>query len=103
MEQRVSLETIYAHSEDIVSREIEGELLVVPITAGIGDMEDELFTFNPTGRAIWDKLDGRRTLAQAVTELADDWDAAPGEIETHAQGLLAELLRRRMIVAVQPE
>ena len=46
------LEKIYSPSEDIVAREIEGELIIVPLVAGIGDMEDELFTMNDTGKAI---------------------------------------------------
>jgi len=29
-------------------------------------MDDELFTLNDPGKAIWDKLDGRRSLAGAV-------------------------------------
>ena len=29
-------------------------------------MEDELFTLNDTGKAIWDQFDGRRSLAGVV-------------------------------------
>ena len=53
MEAKVDLDAIYAPSEDIVAREIEGELIIVPLVSGIGDMEDELYTMNETGRAIW--------------------------------------------------
>ena len=45
---------MYVPSEDIVAREIEGELIIVPLAAGIGDMEDELFSLNETGREIWE-------------------------------------------------
>ena len=30
------------------------------LVAGIGDMEDELFTLNETGKAIRERLDGHR-------------------------------------------
>ena len=53
-------------SGDDVAGEIEGDLSIVPLVAGSGDMEDELFTLNATGKAIWDQLDGRRSLAGAV-------------------------------------
>ena len=43
---KVQLSGIYMRSEEIVAREIEGELIVVPLTAGIGDMEDELYSLN---------------------------------------------------------
>ncbi len=98
----VSLEKVYSVSEDVVAREIEGEIIIVPLVAGIGDLEDELFTLNETGKAIWDKLDGRRRLIDVIQELSAEYQAAPGEMETDVLGLTAELLRRGMLVAVEP-
>ena len=65
----IALEDVYKPSDDIVAREIEGEIIIVPLVAGIGDMEDELFTLNDTGKAIWDQLDGQRSLADVVTAI----------------------------------
>ncbi len=42
----------YCVSDKIISRVVEGELILVPLTSGIGDLEDELYTINETGRAI---------------------------------------------------
>jgi hypothetical protein len=55
MKSKVNLDAAYVPSKDLVCREIEGELIIVPLVAGMGDMEDELFTLNETGRAIWAK------------------------------------------------
>ena len=57
-------------SGDVVAREIEGESIIVPLVAGSGDMEDELFTLNDTGKAIWDQFDGRRV--KAGCSMADE-------------------------------
>lgn len=92
---------VYNTSEDVVAREIEGELIIVPLVAGIGDLEDELFTLNETGKAIWDQLDGKRNLGEVITALAQAYDAPPGEIEVDVLGLVEELLRRRMLVEVE--
>lgn len=92
------LEKVFAPSEDVVAREIEGELILVPLAAGMGDSDDELFTLNDTGRAIWALLDGQRTLAAVVGALAAEYDAPAGEIEADVQGLVAELSRRKMLV-----
>jgi len=97
----LQLESVMIPSEDIVARVIEGELIIVPLVAGIGDMEDELFTLNETGRAIWDRLDGRHSLEAVVSELADEFDADPDEIERDVLGLVGELARRRMVVEVE--
>ena len=96
----IAADAVYKPSDDVVAREIEGEIIIVPLVAGIGDMEDELFTLNDTGKAIWDKLDGQRSLADVVTELSPEFEAEDGAIERDVLGLVAELVQRRMLVAV---
>jgi hypothetical protein len=100
MKAKVDPDAIYTPSEDIVAREIEGELIIVPLVSGIGDMEDELFTLNETGRAIWKKLDGKKSLKDVAEELSGEFEASPGEIEMDVIGLVEELLKRRMVVDV---
>jgi hypothetical protein len=94
------LDAVCMPSEDVVAREIEGELIIVPLVAGIGDTEDDLYTMNETGKAIWTCLDGNRTLRVVSTELAAEFDAPPGEIEKDVLGLMTELLRRKMVVVI---
>jgi len=96
MAGRVSLEKIYVPSEDIVAREIEGEIIIVPLTAGIGDIDDELYTLNETGRAVWNLLDGKKTLKQVTEELSDAYEGA--EIAQDVLGFVSELVKRRMLV-----
>jgi hypothetical protein len=88
-------------SEDVVAREIEGELVIVPLTSGIGDMEDELYTLNDSGKAIWDRLDGKKTLSNIVDELINEYDVDRNEIEEDVIGLVSELLKRKMLLLVE--
>ncbi|HVP90883.1 MAG TPA: PqqD family protein [Terriglobales bacterium] len=97
MPQRIDLDAAYGPSEDVVVREVEGELIIVPLVAGVGDLEDELYTLNETGRAVWRRLDGRRTVRSVVAELADEFEAPAEAIEADVLGLLAELERRRIV------
>ena len=99
MTDRIDLGKAYRPSGDVVVREIEGEIVIVPLTSGIGDIEDELFTLNATARAVWARLDGTRPLAAVVRELLDEYDAPAGAVEAVVVGLAQELLDRRMIVA----
>ena len=96
----VRLAGVYVPSDDIVAREIEGELVIVPLVAGIGDIEDELYTVNETGKAIWDQLDGSKNLGEVIATLAQDYEASPAKIERDVRGLVEELVRRRMLVEV---
>ena len=103
MKTEVNLDAAYFPSEDIVARDIEGELIIVPLVSGIGDMEDELFTLNETGKAIWDKLDSQKSLRILVEELVTEFEDPQGEIEKDVIGLVGELLKRKMVVEVGKE
>jgi hypothetical protein len=94
----IRLDHVYVPSDDIVAREIEGELIIVPLVTGIGDTEDELFSLNDTGKDIWRKLDGKTTLAGVANALAAEYGAQPGEIERDVTGLVGELVQRKMLV-----
>ena len=98
MEVKVSVDTTYVPSKDVVAREIQGELIIIPIASGIGDLEDEIFTLNETGRAIWDKLDEKKGLKDAIDCLSLEFDTSRTEVEKDVLGLMEELLKRRMIV-----
>jgi len=100
MDVKASLDAVYAPSQDIVARNIEGELIIVPLASGIGDLEDELYTLNETGKAIWERLDGKKRLKEALAELSEEFEAPAGEIEKDLTGLVEELVRRRILVAV---
>ncbi len=96
MADAVRGDAAYGPSDAVVAREIEGEIVIVPLTAGIGDLEDELYSLNETGREVWRLLDGR-TLDDVVEALAMDYDASREEIDADVRGLLSELLRRGIV------
>lgn len=94
----IRMDAAYMPSEDVVARKIGDELIIVPLIAGVGDMEDELYTLRETGREIWDRLDGKKTLQEIAAELSEGFEAPPGKIEQDVAGLVAELLKRRIVV-----
>jgi len=96
------LEIIYARSQELVEREIEGELIIVPLTSGIGDLEDELFSLNGVGRDVWARIDGRRRVSQIVKELEAIYDIERKELTIDVLGFLEELAKRKLIVEESP-
>jgi len=100
---KVKKERIYAPSENVVARLIEDEIILVPITSGIGDMEDELYTLNETGRKIWHSLDGKASLKTIINKLVKEYKADPGFIEEDVLGLVEELLQRGILIEVIPK
>lgn len=103
MDVKISLDGIYIPSEDIVAREIQGEFIIIPITSGVADMEDELFSLNETGRAVWGKLDGKRKLIDVINDLSAEFEPSTDEIKKDVLGLTEELFNRKMIIEVKKD
>ncbi len=98
MKSSIDLKSIYKPSEDVVARDVQGEFIIIPITNGIGDLEDEIFTLNATGRVVWDSLDGKKTLQEVIKSLEAEFEAGEGEIGKDVLGISEELFRRKMLV-----
>lgn len=100
MEQGINLNNVLAISEDVVAREVEGEFLIIPIASGVGDMEDELYSLNECGKAIWDKLDGQKSLNDVKNELVEEYEADSEEIEVDIISFVNELYKRKILVKI---
>ena len=82
------------------ARAIGGAVIIVNLVAGSGDVEDELFTLNTAGKAIWDQPGGQRSLAGVVAARAEP--RARGSRgrrrERDLLGLVAAIMERRSLV-----
>jgi hypothetical protein len=94
----IQLDQVFAVSKNVVAREIEGDLIIVPVTSGIGDLEDELYSLNSTGKAIWSKLDGIKSLREIINQLIQEYEVTADEALADVHGLLSELIKRQMVV-----
>lgn len=94
----VTLSDICFRSEDVISRIIEDELIIVPLVAGIGECDDDLYSLNDTGRAIWSRLDGTMTLGQIACELLDEFEIDDKTAEKDLLGLVEELVNRKLVI-----
>ncbi len=98
MSDGVSQDQVFKPSPELVVRDIEGQIVLVPLSSGVGDLEAELFSLNDTGKAVWDLLDGVRSVGAIVAQLQSAFEDPDGEIPGHVTALLAELSERGMIV-----
>jgi hypothetical protein len=93
------LDRIYVPSEDVVAREIEGEMIIVPLVSGIGDLEDDLYTLNKTGHAVWKLLAESKTLRQVAEELSRIYEG--DNIQEDVCGFVLEMVRRGILVEMR--
>ena len=88
---------VFRISENIVARKIEDEFIIIPITSGIGDSDDDMYSLNETGLEIWDLLDGKRAVEDIINDLNNRFRGSDEEIGEDVAGILKELLARKII------
>jgi len=74
----------------IVSREVAGETIVVPICRGVGDL-DSVYTFNPVGRSLWQLLEQGHSAEDLADWVATHYEVDAKQAFLDVQSYLAEL------------
>lgn len=74
----ISLYGVWRRAPGVVSRQIAGENLLVPVKGNLADMQ-RIFTLNPTGAFVWCRLDGARNLEAVCAEVLGRFATTPEE------------------------
>ena len=69
----MELKKIYNKKEDIVSRQVSDEYILVPLSDDIADM-DSLFTMNEVGAFIWEQIDGKNSINQIIENITNEFE-----------------------------
>ena len=78
----------FKQDPDIVSREIAGEYILVPVRNNVGDL-DSIYTLNETAAFTWALLDGDNSLQEILNRITTEFI-----VEKHqAEQDLVELIR----------
>jgi hypothetical protein len=88
-----------ARNTAIVSREVAGETIVVPICRGVGDL-DSVYTFNQVGKSLWHLLEQGRTAEELANWVATHYAVNARQALQDVQTYLSELREIGLIRAV---
>ena len=80
----------------VVSREIAGELLAVPVRHGVGDL-DSVYTFNELGARIWLMLEQGRTTEELADWIRANYQVTSEQAFADAARFIAELRAERLV------
>ena len=83
-------EAHYSRDPSIVSREIAGETILVPIRQNVGELES-IYKLNETAARVWAPLDGRRSVREVREAMVDEFAVSAEEAEQDVIELLAQL------------
>ena len=91
------MEKIYAKTEDIVSRKIADEVILVPIKSNVGDL-DNIYTLNSVGGRIWELIDGKRDLPDFKNSIVEEFDVSAEKAEKDVREFLDNL---KQVMAIE--
>jgi coenzyme PQQ synthesis protein D (PqqD) len=77
-------------STEVVSREVGGETVVVPVCRGVGDL-DSIYTFNALGTRLWTLLAENRTEEELAAFVAQHFAVSEETAQRDVQLFLREL------------
>lgn len=92
----VSPDAILRPAGEIVRREIAGETILVPVRGRTADMR-RIFSLNPTAAFVWERLDGRRRVADLLAELEAAFDTPPAGARADVEAFLARALEEGLL------
>ena len=72
------LDTCFSKEQDLVTRDVAGEEIIVPIKGHVGDLEG-VFTLNEVGAMIWRLMDGQTTVRQLMEAVRNEYDVEAAE------------------------
>jgi len=90
---------VFKKQKDIVSREIAGESILVPIRGKLADMQ-RIFSLDPVAEHIWQQLNGKRTMAEIGNDVSDTFDVKREQAEADLMEFIDELLTAELISEV---
>ena len=89
----------FVRNQEVVSRKIEGELIIVPIRSGVGDL-NSLYTLNPVGSVLWDFMAQEHSVGEMVHRVCDEFEVTETQAEKDIASFLDSLLEEQLVVAV---
>jgi hypothetical protein len=102
MNSDLNINGIYATADNVISRKIETELVIVPLEDGIGKLDDCLFSLNETGKEIWRLLDGTLPVTAIIDILTEKYNAPRETIASDVTALVGKLLYKGLVREIKP-
>ena len=100
MEQGTSeTHRVYKKNENIVDREIAGEMLLVPVRGKLADME-RIYSLNSVAAFVWQHLDGEKDLDEICDEILESYEVGHDRAWQDLNALIDELREADLIVGV---
>jgi hypothetical protein len=85
-------------ADGFVSRTIAGDVIIVPVRGGVGDL-DAIFTLNSVGASIWKLIDGGTSTEALAAAIAREYQVSQATAREDVTEFLQLLSDKGLIAA----
>jgi hypothetical protein len=97
--QMVANEVRFVRNREVVSRQIEGELVIVPIRRGVGNL-NALYTLNAVGSVLWEYLSEGHTVPEMVQRVCAEFEVSVIQAQNDIRDFVDSLLEEQLVQSV---
>lgn len=88
---------IVMKKSDVVSREIAGETILVPVRGTLVDLQ-RIWSLNPVAGCIWQMLDGQHRLGEIRDRILASFAVEKEEADSDIREFISELFKEGLVV-----
>lgn len=93
------LDQRFQKDTSIVSQEIAGEVILVPVRQSVGELES-IYTLNETAARTWSLIDGQHTLGEIHQQIMAEYDVDEDQAKQDLFELVDQLQQLGAIASV---
>jgi len=86
----------FIRNQEVVSRQIDGELIIVPVRRGVGDL-NSLYTLNPVGSLLWDFMAEGHTLLEMVARVCEEFEVSSSQAAQDIESFLDSMMQEKLV------
>ena len=87
----ITLETRLMHTPDILTSEVDGELVMMDVDSGT------YFNLDPIGTDIWRRLESPASISELCAALQRDYDTDAATIQRDVQAFAGDMLKKGLL------
>ena len=88
--------TVFERSSSLVTRELGGEKIIVPVRGRVGDL-NSIYTLNAVANDIWELLDGKRSVADIIRQRGDEFEVEEEQLTADVTRVLQEMQQEGLV------
>jgi hypothetical protein len=92
-------EKVWRPSENIVTRKIAEETILVPISGNLANMQ-RIFSVNEVGASVWALMDGRRSVKDIKQALMEEFDVREEQLDADLFEFIEQLRQSGLVSGV---